>query len=302
MYYKNSIQATGHTPLVELKHISPSNRIHILAKLEGQNLGGSFSIKDRIARYMIEKAEADGKLTKDKVILEASSGNTGIALAILGKHKGYKVTIVMPSSMSVERRKLLRIYGANIVLTDGEMGMEGAIDKAREMVTNNDNYFMPDQFTNPANPLAHYETTGPEILKDFPYERIDAFVIGLGTGGTLTGAGHCLREKFPDVEIVSIEPPATDPIQGLRCLAQTFVPPVIDLSIINQQTTVTSRQAAKMAARLITEEGIFVGMSAGAVTYRAIELARQMDEGNIVAVLPDGGWKYMSLNFWTEKG
>ena len=288
--------------MVELRHISPSNNIHILAKLEGQNLGGSFSIKDRIARYMLEKAEADGKLTRDKVIIEASSGNTGIALAILGKHKGYRVTIVMPSSMSVERRKLLRIYGANIVLTDGEMGMEGAIDKAREMVANNDNYFMPDQFTNPANPLAHYETTGPEILEDFPYERIDAFVIGLGTGGTLTGAGHRLREKFPNVEIVSIEPPANDPIQGLRCLAQTFVPPVIDLSIINQQTTVTSRQAVKMAARLIAAECIFVGMSAGAVTYRAIELARQMGEGNIVAVLPDGGWKYMSLDFWTEKG
>lgn len=302
MYYKDAIQATGHTPLVATTRLSPNPKVRILFKLEGQNLGGSSSVKDRIARYMIEKAEAEGRLTRDKVIIEASSGNTGLALALLGQRKGYQVTIVMPDSMSSERRGLLKIYGAEVVLTEGRYGMEGAIDTACEMAARDDRYFMPDQFTNMANPLAHYETTGVEILRDFPYERIDAFVIGLGTGGTLTGAGRRLRERFPDVKIISVEPPADDPIQGLRCIDKTFVPPVIDLSLITEQVTVTSRQAAAMTAQLIPREGIFAGFSSGAIAYQAVKLAGEMAEGNIVAVLPDGGWKYMSLNFWAKDG
>jgi len=300
MFFENTIVATGHTPLVELRHITPNPNVRILAKLEGQNLGGSFSIKDRIARSMIEKAEAEGKLTKEKVILEATSGNTGLALSILGRHKGYRVTIVMPESMSMERRRLFKIYGANLILTDGKKGMEGAIDVAREMVAKDNRYFMPDQFNNPANPQAHYDTTGTEIIEDFPYDKIDAFVVALGTGGTLTGVGRRLKEKYPDMEIVSVEPYANDPIMGLRLMSLGFIPPVIDMSLITQQTNVTSQQAAEMAAELVAKEGIFVGFSAGAAAYRAVEVARQMKEGNIVTVLPDGGWKYMSLNFWNK--
>ena len=300
MYHKNAIQAIGHTPLVEINQLSPNKKVHLLVKLEGQNLGGSFSLKDRIAKYMIEKAEQDGRLTGDKIIIEASSGNTGISLALLGQQKGYRVVIVMPDSMSLERRKLLEIYNAKLVLTEGKYGMEGAIDTAREMAARDERYFMPDQFSNPANPLAHYETTGVEILNDFPYDRIDVFVVSLGTGGTLTGVGRRLRERYPDVKIVSVEPSADDPIQGLRNISGTFVPPVIDLSLITEATMVSSQQAAETASQLLAKEGIFVGPSSGAVAYQALKLAREMAEGNIVAVLPDGGWKYMSMDFWTK--
>jgi cysteine synthase B len=300
MYFKNAVDAIGHTPLVELPHSSHNQKVRILVKLEGQNTGGSASVKDRIAKYMMEKAEESGVLTRDKIIIEATSGNTGISIAWLGRQKGYKTHIVMPDSMSLERRRLLSICGAKLILTEGKYGMEGAITTAREMLAKDSRYYMLDQFTNPGNPMAHYKTTGTEILEDFPYDQIDVFVASIGTGGTFTGAGQRLRERFPDVKILTVEPNADDPIQGLRNLSTTFIPPVIDMSIIDRQYTVTSQQANDAARLLLDTEGIFGGQSSGAVFHQTLEIARQMDEGNIVAVLPDGGWKYLSMGFWTK--
>ena len=299
MYFKSPIDAIGHTPLVELAQMSPNKKVKILAKLEGQNLGGSASIKDRIAKYMIERAEQSGELTKGKTIIEPTSGNTGIALAWLGYHKGYKVTIVMPDNMSLERRQLLEIYKAELILTPGAYGVKGAMDTANELVAKDNQYFMLDQFSNPANPLAHYETTGVEIMEDFPYDRIDVLIAGIGTGGTIVGVTQRLKEKYPTVKVFGVEPPPGDTIQGLRCLEE-YVPPVLDLSLLNERAVVTSQQAAEVARQLLEKEGIFAGLSSGAVVHQAIKLAREMDEGNIVAVLADGGWKYLSMDFWTQ--
>ncbi len=299
MYFKNIVDALGHTPLIELQRMSPSQKVKIMVKLEGQNPGGSASIKDRVAKYMIERAEAAGTLTKDKTIIEATSGNTGIALAWLGRQKGYKVTIVMPESMSLERRQLLKINGAELILTKGELGMGAAIAKAGEMVAKDNKYFMPDQFSNPANPLAHYETTAAEILEDCPYDRIDALVAGIGTGGTLVGVAKRLREKNPNLKVVGIEPPPGDEIQGLKCLGEAL-PPFWDPSLMGEKTNVTSQQAAEAVSWLLREEGIFTGLSSGAVTYQALKTAEEMGEGNIVAVLADAGWKYLSLDIWNK--
>ena len=299
MYFKSPIDAIGHTPLVEMAQISPNKRVSILAKLEGQNLGGSASIKDRIAKYMIEKAEQSGELTRDKIIIESTSGNTGIALAWLGYQKGYRVTIVMPDNMSLERRQLLKIYKAELILTPGAYRMKGAIDTAQELAAKDKRYFMPDQFSNPANPLAHYETTGVEIIEDFPYDRVDVLVAGLGTGGTIVGVTRRLKEKYPNIEVLGVEPPPGDSIQGLRCLEE-YVPPILDLSLITERAVVTSQQAAEATRQLLAKEGIFAGFSSGAVVHQAIKVAQEMDEGNIVAVLADGGWKYLSMDFWTE--
>lgn len=300
MYFKNAIEAVGHTPLVELAQVSPNKKVRILAKLEGQNLGGSASIKDRVAKYMLERAEQSRELTRDKTIIEATSGNTGIALAWLGHKLGYKVTIVMPDNMSQERQQLLRIYGAELILTKGNHGMEAAIDTASEMVAHDKRYYMPDQFSNPANPLAHYETTAPEIIADFHYDRIDALIIGLGTGGTIVGISQRLREKFPDIKVISVEPPAGDSIQGLRYTDEGQIPPILDLSLITERSMVTSQQAAVTTLELLDKEGIFAGLSSGAVVHQAIKVASEMNEGNIVVVLADGGWKYLSLDFWNR--
>ena len=299
MYFKNAIEALGHTPLVEMAKLSPNPKVHILAKLEGQNLGGSASIKDRIAKYMIDKAEQSGQLTKDKTIIEATSGNTGIALAWLGCKKGYKVTIVMPENMSQERQQLIKLFGAELILTKGANGVQGAIVTAFELAAQDSKYFMPDQFSNPANPLTHYETTGVEILDDFPYDRIDFLVTGIGTGGTIVGVAKRLREKYPHLKSIGVEPPPGDSIQGLRCL-EDYIPPILDLSLVTKRVYVTSRQAAEATNQLLESEGIFAGLSSGAVAYQAIKIANEMDEGNIVAILPDGGWKYLSLDLWTE--
>jgi cysteine synthase len=298
MYFKNAIDALGYTPLVELTQLSPNPRVHILAKLEGQNLGGSASTKDRIAKYMIEKAEQSGELTHSRTIIEATSGNTGIALAWLGRNKGYRVTIVMPDSMSLERQQLIRIFGAELILTKGKHGMSAAIDIARELAAKDDRYFLPDQFSNPANPLAHYETTATEIINDFPYDRIDTLVAGIGTGGTLMGTARRLREVYPNVKAIGVEPPPGDSIQGLKCIDSGQIPPILDLKLITDRVNVTSRQAADITRQLLEKEGIFAGLSSGAVIRQAINLASEMDEGNIVAILADGGWKYLSLNLW----
>jgi len=297
MYFKNSLDAIGYTPLVELPRMSPNKKVRILAKLEGQNLGGSASLKDRIAKYMIEKAERSGELTRGKIIIEATSGNTGIALAWLGYQKGYKVVIVMPDNMSLERRQLIKIYKGELILTDGAYGVKGAIDYASELVAKDKRYFMPDQFSNPANPLAHYETTGVEILEDFPYDRIDVLVAGLGTGGTIVGVTRRLKEKYPNIKVFGVEPPPDDTIQGLRCLGE-YIPPVLDLSLVNERAVVTSQQAAEATRQLPAKEGIFAGLSSGAVVHQAIKVAQEMDEGNIVVILADGGWKYLSMDFW----
>jgi len=299
MYFKDAVDAVGHTPLVELAKTSPSKKIKILAKLEGQNLGGSASIKDRVAKYMIEKAEQSGALTKDKTIIEATSGNTGIALALLGHKQGYKVTIVMPDNMSLERQQLLKIYGAELVLTDGAYGMQAAIDTARDIAAKDNKYFMPDQFSNPANPLAHYETTAVEILEDFPYDKIDVLITGIGTGGTIVGIARRLKERYPNIKVIGVEPPPGDSIQGLKCLGENL-PPFWDSNLINDKVNVTSQQAAVTTLELLDKDGIFAGLSSGAVIHQAIKAADDMDEGNIVAVLADGGWKYLSLDFWTK--
>jgi cysteine synthase len=300
MYFRDNVEALGHTPLVEMSHLSPNKKVRILTKMEGQSVGGSGSIKDRIARYMIEAAEASGELGRERIIIEATSGNTGIALAWLGRRKGYQVTIVMPESMSQERRQLLRIFGAELILTDGALGMRGAIDKARELVASDRKYFMPDQFSNPANPLAHYETTGVEILDDFPYDRIDALICGIGTGGSICGISRRLRERYPNIRVVGVEPYPGDSIQGLKCMDENEVPAVLDLSLITERINVSSPEAAAATRRLLDGEGIFVGLSSGAVLHQAVKIASGMASGNVVVVLPDGGWKYLSLDFWTK--
>jgi len=299
MYFKNTIDAIGHTPLVEMTQMSPNKKVNILAKLEGQNIGGSASIKDRVAKYMLQKAEQSGELTRDKVIIEATSGNTGIALAWLGHKQGYRVTIVMPDSMSLERQQLLKIYNAELILSKGAYGMKGAIDAARELVAQDNKYFMPDQFSNPANPLAHYETTGAEIINDFPYDKIDVLITGIGTGGTLVGISQRLKERYPNIKVIGVEPPANDSIQGLKCLGEE-APPFWDSSLITERAIVTSQQAAMTTKQLLDKEGIFTGLSSGAVAHQAIKVASEMEEGNIVVVLADGGWKYLSLDFWTK--
>jgi len=299
MFFKNVVDALGHTPLVELAQISPNRKVKILVKLEGQNLGGSASIKDRIAKYMIEKAEQNGELTRDKTIIEATSGNTGISLAWLGRKKGYKVTIIMPDSMSQERRQLLKIFGAELILTKGALGMAAAIDKARELAAKDKRYYMPDQFANPANPLAHYETTAVEIINDFPYDRIDVLVAGIGTGGTVIGIAQRLRENYPNIRVIGVEPPPGDDIQGLKCLGEAL-PPFWDSNLVTAKARVTSQQAAEATRRLLEKEGIFAGLSSGAVAHQAVKAAAEMGEGNIVAVLADAGWKYLSLDLWSK--
>jgi len=284
---------------MEMAQISPNKKVKILAKLEGQNLGGSASIKDRVAKYMLRKAEQSGELTKEKVIIEATSGNTGIALAWLGHKKGYKVIILMPDNMSLERQQLLKIYNAELILTKGAYGMKAAIDTAKELAAQDKKYFMPDQFSNPANPLAHYETTGAEIINDFPYDKIDVLVAGIGTGGTIVGISRRLRERYPNIRVIGVEPSPGDSIQGLKCLGEE-VPPFWDSSLITERTFVTSQQAAVATKQLLDKEGIFAGLSSGAVAHQAIKVANEVEEGNIVVVLADGGWKYLSLDFWAE--
>jgi len=298
MHFKNIIDAVGHTPMIEMTQMSPNKNVKILAKLEGQNPGGSASTKDRVAKYMIEKAEQSGELTRGMTIIEATSGNTGIALAWLGHTKGYEVVIVMPDNMSTERQQLIKIFGAKLILTEGAYGMDKAIDTAKEMLSRDKKYYMPDQFSNPANPLAHYETTGAEIINDFPYDRIDVLIAGIGTGGTIVGVSRRLREKCPDTRVIGVEPPAKDNIQGLRCASKGFTPSILDFSLITETVEINSQQALVATRELLHKEGIFAGLSSGAAVHQAIKVANEMDKGNIVVLLPDGGWKYLSLDFW----
>ncbi len=291
MRYSNILESIGNTPLVELRNLSPNPRVRIFAKLEGQNPGGS--LKDRIAHYMIRAAEESGELTPDRIILEATSGNTGIGLAMIGIIKGYKVKVVMPDNLSQERTQLLQAFGADIVYSDGARGTNGAIEMALGMVDEDQRYYMPFQYGNENNPRAHYENTGPEILRDLP--DLSVFVAGLGTGGTLTGVGRRLKEHNPSIKVIATLPPLGDLVQGLRSLEEGFVPPVLDESLLDDRLVVDSRTAFAAVKELLHKEGIFAGVSSGAVLYTAQRVAEQMDEGKIVALLADGGWKYLSM-------
>ncbi len=287
------LDAIGNTPLVELRRISPKPTVRIFAKLEGNNPTGS--LKDRIGKYMVEAAERSGALTKDKIILEPTSGNTGIALALVARLKGYKVKVVVPDNVTVERRQLLELFGAEIVYSDGSKGTNGSIRLAQELAED-PQYFMPFQYGNPANPQAHYETTAVEILRDCP--EIDVLVAGLGTGGTLMGCARRLKEHNSKIRVVAVEPHPGDLVQGLRSLDEGFIPPILDTSLLDGKIIVESRCAFAATKDLTTKEGIFAGVSSGAVINCAIRLAHRMERGTIVCILCDGGWKYVSLGVW----
>jgi cysteine synthase B len=291
------IDAIGNTPLVELTRLSPKPGVRFFAKLEGQNPTGS--VKDRIAKYMIEKAEQSGELTPDRVVLEPTSGNTGISLAMICRIKGYRLKVVMPESVSEERAQLLRAFGAEIVYSEGIKGTNGSIIVAQELAAQDPACFMPYQYGNEANPRAHYETTGPEILRDLP--EVDVFVAGLGTGGTLTGVGHYLKEHKPGVRVVASVPHPGDLVQGLRSLEEGFIPPVLDESVLDGKIVVDSRASFAGTKELTQAEGIFAGISSGAVLRTAQKVAQRLDRGNIVILLADGGWKYLSTSLWTKE-
>ena len=293
----DTLDAIGNTPLVELPRITPKKGVRIFAKMEGNNPTGS--LKDRIAKYMIEHAERSGELTKDKTILEPTSGNTGIALAMIGRRKGYKVKVVIPENATPERRQLLEIFGAEMIYSDGTKGSNGAIELAQELAAQDKTLYMPYQYGNPANPLAHYETTGVEILNDLP--EVDVFVAGLGTGGTLMGVGRRLKEVNPKTKVIAVEPHPGDLVQGLRSLDEGFIPPILDTSLLDSKIMVDSRCAFAATKDLTTKEGIFAGVSSGAVVHVAIRMAHRMEKGNIVVILCDNGWKYVSLGVWHKE-
>lgn len=293
----DTLDAIGNTPLVELPRITPKKGVRIFAKMEGNNPTGS--LKDRIAKYMIEHAERSGELTKDKTILEPTSGNTGIALAMIGRRKGYKVKVVIPENATPERRQLLEIFGAEMIYSDGTKGSNGAIELAQKLAAQDQTLYMPFQYGNPANPLAHYETTGVEILNDLP--EVDVFVAGLGTGGTLMGVGRRLKEVNPKTKVIAVEPHPGDLVQGLRSLDEGFIPPILDTSLLDSKIMVDSRCAFAATKDLTTKEGIFAGVSSGAVVHVAIRMAHRMEKGNIVVILCDNGWKYVSLGVWHKE-
>ncbi len=288
---RNLLELVGNTPLVELKSVGD---VQLYAKLEGQNPTGS--IKDRIAKSMIEAAEASGELEPGRELLEPTSGNTGISLALVAKLKGYPLTCVMPENATKERKRLLRLFGATIVFSPAAQGSNGAVRLALELAEREPRYFMPFQYANDANPRAHYEGTGAEIADAL--DRVDVLVAGLGTGGTLMGTGERLRERFPDVVVAAVEPLPGDPVMGLRSLDEGYVPPILDVSKLDRKVLVSNEESVREVRRLLDEEGIFAGVSAGAVGHVARKLAGELEEGVVVAVFADGGWKYLSADFW----
>jgi len=291
---RSLLDLIGNTPLVELPRLTPSPNVQLYAKLEGQNPTGS--IKDRVALAMIEEAEARGELEPGRQLLEPTSGNTGIALALVAKLKGYSLTCVMPENVTEERRRLLRLYGAEIVESPASEGSNGAVRLAQELTAKEPRYFMPFQYGNPANPQAHYQGTGTEIAEAL--DRVDVLVAGLGTGGTLMGAGERLRESFPEVVIAAAEPLPGDPVMGLRSLEDGYVPPILDVSKLDRKLLVSNAEAVAGVRSLLDEAGVFAGVSAGAVIHVARRLAADLEEGEVVAILADAGWKYLSASFW----
>ncbi len=291
------LDTIGNTPLVELKRLQPKPGVRLFAKLEGQNPTGS--VKDRIARLMVEKAEEDGVLGDGRIILEPSSGNTGVSLAMVANYKGYDVTIVLPDNVTEERRALIESFGARVVFSEGQHGTNGAIDLAMQMVEREPGkYIMLYQYGNEANPRAHYDGTGEEILRQLP--EVDTFVAGLGTGGTLTGVGRRLKDHNPDARIIAVVPHPEERIQGLRSLEDGFIPPILDPTVLDGQFIITSRESFEKARDLLRVESIFAGISSGAVLACALRLAERMESGNIVCLFADGGWKYLSTGLWTR--
>lgn len=284
----------GSTPLVELRRLSPKPSVRLYAKLEGQNPTGS--IKDRVARAMIDAAEASGELEPGRRLLEPTSGNTGIALALVARLRGYPLTCVLPANVTEERRRLLRLYGAEIVDSPAEEGSNGAVRLALELAARDPSFYMPFQYGNEANPRAHYEGTGAEIASAL--DRVDVLVAGLGTGGTLMGAGARLRESFPDVVVAAAEPMPGDEVMGLRSLADGYVPPILDVAKLDRKLLVTNGESVAGVRLLLEREGIFGGVSSGGVVHAALRLAAELDEGVVVCILADGGWKYLSAGFW----
>ncbi len=302
MRYASILELIGNTPLVELSHLSPRPPegpvpdVHLFAKLEGQNPTGS--VKDRIARAMIERAEHEGRLHAGGTLLEPTSGNTGIGLALIARLKGYHFIAVMPDNVSQERRQLLELYGAEIILSDGSLGSNGAVARAQEIAAQHPEYVMLYQYGNAANPQAHYDTTAPEIIRDLP--DVDVFVAGLGTGGTLTGCGRRLKEYNPAIRVVAAEPLQGEGVQGLRSLEDGFVPPVLDASILDAKILVHATDSIRAMRALAEREGIFAGPSGGAALHAALRVAREMEHGHIVVLLADGGWKYLSEDLWSR--
>jgi [CysO sulfur-carrier protein]-thiocarboxylate-dependent cysteine synthase len=287
----STLDLVGNTPLVELR---PEGEVRLFAKLEGQNPTGS--IKDRIAKTMIEAAEESGELEPGRELLEPTSGNTGISLALVAKLKGYRLTCVMPENATEERKRLLRLFGARILFSPAEEGSNGAVRLALRLAEEEPRFYMPFQYGNEGNPRAHYETTGAEIAEAL--DRVDILVAGLGTGGTLMGVGERLRESFPDVVVAAAEPLPGDPVMGLRSLDEGYVPPILDVSKLDRKVLVSNEESVAGVRRLLDEDGIFAGVSSGAVVHVARRLAAELDEGVVVAVLADGGWKYLSADFW----
>src|ERR671926_1250420 len=294
--YGDIVQAIGHTPLVELKRLSPKPGVRIYAKLESYNPTGS--VKDRVAKAMIEDAESRGAIEPGQTILEPTSGNTGISLAMICSRKGYPLRVVMPDNVTAERTQLLRMYGADIVYSPGEQGSNGAVAMALEMAERDPSYYMPYQYGNQANPEAHYHGTAVEILEEL--DEVTAFVAGLGTGGTLMGNARRLKEEDPDTMIVAAEPLQGENVQGLRSLEDGYIPPILDLSLLDRKIFVSNRDAVVWTKRLLEEEGMFVGVSAGAIASIAVRVASELEDGNVVFVVPDDGWKYLSSGVYTK--
>ena len=291
------LDTIGNTPLVELQRLQPKPGVRLFAKLEGQNPTGS--VKDRIALLMVENAEADGTLGDGRIILEPSSGNTGVSLAMVAQYKGYDVTVVLPDNVTEERQVLIESFGAKVVFSEGRHGTNGAIEVAQQMAEKEpDKYVMLYQYGNEANPRAHYDGTGEEIVRQLP--EVDVFVAGLGTGGTLTGVGRRLKEHNPDARIIAVVPHPEERIQGLRSLEDGFIPPILDTTVLDGQFIITSRESFEKTRELLQMESIFAGISSGAVLACAQRLAERMDNGNIVCLFADGGWKYLSTGLWTR--
>jgi [CysO sulfur-carrier protein]-thiocarboxylate-dependent cysteine synthase len=294
--YGDIVQSIGNTPLIELPRLSPKPGVRIWAKLESHNPTGS--VKDRVARALIEDGEQRGLLSPGQTILEPTSGNTGISLAMIAARRGYRLTVVMPENVTPERTQLLQMYGAEIVYSEGSLGSNGAVERALAMAESDPSVYMPYQYGNQANPNAHYNGTAVEILEEL--DEISAFVAGLGTGGTLMGNGRRLKETLGDaVKIVAAEPMQGEPVQGLRSLDDGFIPPIIDISLLDRKIFVTNRDAIVWTRRLLDEEGVFAGVSSGAIASIAVRIAGELDEGNVVFVVADDGWKYLSSGIYT---
>jgi cysteine synthase B len=297
---ENILDLIGNTPLVDVSRLSPNPDVRIVAKLENQNPFGS--VKDRIAKHMIEQAEKEGRLRPGQTLVEPSSGNTGIALAAIAQMKGYPIKILMPTSVSIERRQMLEVFGAELILTPGEEGSNGAVKRAQALAAEHPEWCFLYQYGNDNNPMAHYEGTGPEIWRDCP--EITHFVAGLGTSGTLMGTGRFLKERNPDIKVIAIEPPLGEKVEGLRNLDEGYIPPLFEMwsgfELLDRKRVVRPRESLEWTRRLVNECGIFAGISAGAALAGAAKVASEIESGCIVFIVCDGGWKYLSTGAYTD--